>query len=130
MNPNIADIVLRVQRLERWLALHDKRTKDMEDLMCRYVTGASRATILDLMDRIVPMVTPVLDDTMSDDVGKNIRTARLLAGLTQKEAASRLGWKWGNTLGYMERGQRSPTLSTLKKMAELFGCELRHLVGQ
>ncbi len=54
-------------------------------------------------------------------MGRRIRRARELVGLTQEEAARRLGIT-REYLSMIETGKRRPPLSLLSKMAELFGC--------
>lgn len=58
----------------------------------------------------------------SIDVGANIRTARLAAGLSQSEVAGRLGLRqtWVSDL---ECGRRGIWIGNLIRLAEAIGCE-------
>ncbi len=55
-------------------------------------------------------------------VAKNIKNLRLQSGLTQKEAAQKLGLT-GSYLGYLERGERAPGIDIIEKIAQLYCVE-------
>ena len=57
------------------------------------------------------------------EVRKAMLGARQRAGLTQLELARRMGTSQ-TVIGRLERGQRSPTVKTLRKMAEVTGSKL------
>lgn len=49
----------------------------------------------------------VLNDIFRDIIGKHIRSKRLMMGLTQEEAAERIGCS-SKHLGRLERGEKTP----------------------
>ncbi len=57
------------------------------------------------------------------DVRKAMRGARQRAGFSQRELALRMGTSQ-TVIGRLERGDRSPTVKTLRKMAEVTGSRL------
>lgn len=57
------------------------------------------------------------------DVRKAMVGARQRAGFTQRELALRMGTSQA-VIGRLERGDRSPTVKTLRKMAEVTGSRL------
>lgn len=56
-------------------------------------------------------------------------TARINAGLSQTEAARRLGVDQ-STVSYWETGKKMPRASKLAKMADLYGCTVDDLFGR
>jgi transcriptional regulator with XRE-family HTH domain len=56
-------------------------------------------------------------------IGDVIRDMRQLAGLSQRELAVRSGVAQPG-LSQLERGQRSPTVRTLERIARALGCDL------
>jgi len=51
------------------------------------------------------------------DLGKNLLAARKRLGLTQEEVSNRSGVQAGE-ISRIERGERDPRVSTLKKLAD------------
>ena len=60
-------------------------------------------------------------------MGKKIKAMRIKRGLTQKQLAELLGVKQQNISDW-ERGERSPSVKNLKKMAEILNCQIDDLV--
>lgn len=56
-----------------------------------------------------------------------LKTARELAGLTQVEAAKRIGVT-PDTVGNYERGKSYPDIPTLRKIEETYGVEYNNLI--
>lgn len=54
---------------------------------------------------------------------------RIKKGLTIKEAAERSGVS-ETSIGKIERGETSPMVKTLEKMAEAYGCEIADFFTQ
>lgn len=60
---------------------------------------------------------------------KNLKLLRIERNLTQKDVANFL--KCNQTaVGKYERGELEPSLDTLKKLADFFGCSIDYLVGR
>ncbi len=57
---------------------------------------------------------------MSKTIGQQIRMARKMAGLTQQEAAEKVGVSQ-MTIRRVEKNFRNPTVNTVKKVANAFG---------
>ena len=66
---------------------------------------------------------------MNDCVGTLLRQARTRATLSQRELARRAGTAQ-SVVARIERGQTSPTWSTLQRLLEAAGCELRAAVSK
>jgi transcriptional regulator with XRE-family HTH domain len=60
------------------------------------------------------------------DIGQQIRDLRRVRGLTQSELAEKSGLAT-NTLSLIERGQSSPTVSTVQKIAAALGTDINNL---
>jgi transcriptional regulator with XRE-family HTH domain len=58
-----------------------------------------------------------------------LRAVRIAAGLSQDELAFRAGMT-RNYVGALERGEQSPTLRTLDKLAEALGVSPLTLLGE
>jgi transcriptional regulator with XRE-family HTH domain len=58
----------------------------------------------------------------------NLRAARIAAGLTQQALADRLGVHQPLIVRW-ERGQTSPGVHWLPRIAEALGCEVGRLIG-
>lgn len=56
-------------------------------------------------------------------LGKKINEIRKLKGYTQEELAEMVGLS-PNFIGYLERGEQTPSLKTLKKIATVLGVTL------
>lgn len=61
--------------------------------------------------------------------GERLREARELAGMSQVEAAEKMGYSQGVQLSNMEAGNRMPPLAVLMKAATLYGVTMDYLVG-
>lgn len=61
-------------------------------------------------------------------VNQQLRRLRILAGLTQKEAAAKIGCNPTN-ITHWERGRTIPRMSRLKKIAEVYGCPIDNLIA-
>jgi transcriptional regulator with XRE-family HTH domain len=59
---------------------------------------------------------------LSGITGKNIRSVRKLKGFSQKGAARRAGFT-PSYWGYLERGQKNPSLQTIEKVAAVLRVE-------
>ena len=57
----------------------------------------------------------------------SVKEMRKKRGLTQKQLADRLGVKQQNVSDW-ERGERSPSVKNLKKLAEILNCQIDDLV--
>lgn len=55
-------------------------------------------------------------------VAKNLRSLRIKNGLSQIEAAEKLGLT-GSYLGYLERGERTPGVEVIEKIARFYNVE-------
>ena len=60
-------------------------------------------------------------------MGKKIKAMRIKRGLTQKQLAELLGVKQQNVSDW-ERGERSPSVKNLKKLAQILNCQIDDLV--
>lgn len=65
---------------------------------------------------------------MSDSIGEKIRTVRKNAGLTQTQLAERMGTTQQAVYMY-ERGENSPRIDTVAKIAEALKVPVEYLVG-
>lgn len=65
-------------------------------------------------------------DRVLADLGVSLRAARLEAGLSQEELSLRTGVH-RNYIGGVERGERSPTVETIAKLAEALNVPLAEL---
>lgn len=61
------------------------------------------------------------------DMRMTLKTARELSGLTQSEAAQRIGVNT-DTLGNYERGKYYPDVPTLRKIEEVYGVRYDQLI--
>lgn len=59
--------------------------------------------------------------------GENIRTLRVLLGITQQQLADQLGVS-SAAVSEWERGQNEPRSATLQKMAEMFGVSMEEVI--
>lgn len=58
----------------------------------------------------------------------DLRALRKQRGLTQEELARELGI-WQSHMGYIERGQRTPSLRLAAKISKFFGVPLEEMAG-
>lgn len=61
------------------------------------------------------------------DLGRNVRSLRLAAGLTQQELADRADITWVYVSG-IERGKVNPSLKIIEKLSTAFGLEAWELL--
>lgn len=59
--------------------------------------------------------------------GMTLKAARVNAGLTQKEAANKLGVSVYSLINY-EKGTSSPSVNVLKKIEELYGIPYHRII--
>jgi transcriptional regulator with XRE-family HTH domain len=67
------------------------------------------------------------EPSVVNTTGEKIKLRRLELGLTQTEAAGRMGVSQPRWVE-LESGTASPTLDTLARVAEALGCQVRDLV--
>lgn len=65
---------------------------------------------------------------MSDKFHVNLREARRISGMTQKEVAQKVGVA-RSTYALYETGERSPDVEVVKKLAEVLGVSGDYLIG-
>ena len=63
---------------------------------------------------------------MRNKIGKKIRIERLKRELSQEELAFSAGVN-RNTIGFIERGEQSPTFDTMEAIATAFGMTVQDL---
>lgn len=63
---------------------------------------------------------------MTDIVRSALRTLRTTRGVSRRELADALGVHW-QTIGYIERGERLPSLALAMRMAKIFGVPVEEL---
>lgn len=66
---------------------------------------------------------------MKNEIGKNIKSLRILYGKTQSELAEMLGGKKSLVSNY-ENGYSTPDIFMLIKIADIFDVSLDELVGR
>lgn len=72
-----------------------------------------------------PGVREAMEESrVENEIAEAIIQARLAAGLTQVELAERIGTNQA-LISRLENGEANPTLSTLKKLANELGVELK-----
>ncbi|MBS5802607.1 MAG: helix-turn-helix transcriptional regulator [Brachyspira sp.] len=59
-------------------------------------------------------------------VGRNVKLARIKAGLNQEELAEKADLS-RETIGAVERGEKSPTIETIGSIADALGIEIHKL---
>jgi transcriptional regulator with XRE-family HTH domain len=62
-------------------------------------------------------------------LGANIQQIRKSRGLSQENVAALLNMD-RVSIGYIEQGKRAPKLSTLYKLAEIFGIQIKDFFNQ
>lgn len=60
-------------------------------------------------------------------MGMTLKAARIIAGMTQKEAAQRIGVRV-ETLAKYEKGKTYPNIPVLKQIETVYGIEYKDLV--
>ena len=68
-------------------------------------------------------------DSLRKDLANRLKLAREMAGLTQGQVATQLGWH-RPTVSEMEAGRRRVLAEELKTLAELYGVNIPWLVGE
>jgi transcriptional regulator with XRE-family HTH domain len=63
------------------------------------------------------------------EMGQRIRSIRKKQGMTQENMATRCGLHW-TYIGGLERGERNPTLTTMKRIAEGLKVDIHALLGR
>jgi len=62
-------------------------------------------------------------------IGKKIREARELGGLSQKDIAEKLGYESATAVSYIESGERKVSVVDLEKIAALLDKDIRYFIG-
>ena len=62
-------------------------------------------------------------------MNNNIRKKRIEAGISVKDLSEKIG-KRMNYIYMMERGERTPSIGTTMKLAEVLDCEIGDLFGK
>ena len=68
-------------------------------------------------------------DSLRRDLATRLKLAREMAGLTQGQVASQLGWH-RPTVSEMEAGRRRVLAEELKTLAELYAVNITWLIGE
>ena len=68
-------------------------------------------------------------DSLRQDIANRLRLAREMAGLTQGQVATQLGWH-RPTVSEMEAGRRRVLAEELKTLAELYAVNIPWLMGE
>lgn len=63
------------------------------------------------------------------NIGQRMREIRCEQGLTQEQLAEKAEVKQYQTVGAWERGAAIPSLSTMLKLCDIYGCQLGYLLG-
>lgn len=66
---------------------------------------------------------------MENNFANNLRHLRIQSGMTQEELANKLGKDY-STIGKWELGQRSPVMTDVIRISDLFNISLEKLIGQ
>ena len=72
----------------------------------------------------------VKEEKRYEFIGGNIRKARELAGLSQRQLAEKLGYESSTTVSYIEAGERKVTIVDLEKIALILDRDIRYFIGQ
>jgi transcriptional regulator with XRE-family HTH domain len=75
------------------------------------------------------MTKPANTASIKKEIGLRIRTIRKKRGLTQEDMADRCGLHW-TYIGGLERGERNPTLTTMKRIADGLKTDIHTLLGR
>ena len=68
-------------------------------------------------------------DSLRQDIANRLKLAREMAGLTQGQVATQLGWH-RPTVSEMEAGRRRVLAEDLNTLAELYGVNIPWLLGE
>lgn len=63
-----------------------------------------------------------------DTLPRNIKALREMAGLSQRQAADKLGFRSAATLSHYENGQRRLPIEVLVKMADIYGVKISMII--
>jgi transcriptional regulator with XRE-family HTH domain len=74
------------------------------------------------------MPETTMPDTPTPTLARNLRAARHAAGLTVEDVAHELGCT-ASTIYRWEESRHEPPMTTLRRLAELYGVTLAELVG-
>ena len=72
----------------------------------------------------------VKEEKKYEFIGGNIRKARELSGLSQRQLAEKLGYESSTTVSYIESGERKVSIVDLEKIATLLDRDIRYFIGQ
>lgn len=75
------------------------------------------------------MTKPANTSNIRKELGQRIRALRKKHGYTQEDMADRCDLHW-TYIGGLERGERNPTLTTLKRIADGLKTDLHALLGR
>lgn len=75
------------------------------------------------------MTRPINAGNIKKEIGVRIRTIRKKRGLTQEDMADRCDLHW-TYIGGLERGERNPTLTTIKRIADGLKVDIHTLLGR
>jgi transcriptional regulator with XRE-family HTH domain len=75
------------------------------------------------------MTKPANTSNIRKELGLRIRALRKRHGFTQEDMADRCDLHW-TYIGGLERGERNPTLTTLKRIADGLKTDLHTLLGR
>jgi len=64
-----------------------------------------------------------------EEIGLKIKHARDNVGMSQKELASRIGYKSSTAISLIEAGERKVSIVDLEKIAEVFGQNIDTFLG-
>ncbi len=72
----------------------------------------------------------VKEEKKYEFIGANIRKARELSGLSQRQLAEKLGYESSTTVSYIESGERKVSIVDLEKIAHMLDRDIRYFIGQ
>jgi transcriptional regulator with XRE-family HTH domain len=75
------------------------------------------------------MTKPANTTNIRKELGQRIRALRKRNGYTQEDMAERCNLHW-TYIGGLERGERNPTLTTLKRIADGLKVNIHSLLGR
>ena len=75
------------------------------------------------------MTKPANTTNIRKELGQRIRALRKRNGYTQEDMAERCNLHW-TYIGGLERGERNPTLTTLKRIADGLKVDIHSLLGR
>jgi transcriptional regulator with XRE-family HTH domain len=75
------------------------------------------------------MTKPANTTNIRKEIGQRIRALRKKKGFTQEDMADRCNLHW-TYIGGLERGERNPTLTTMKRIADGLKVDLHTLLGR